>query len=337
MKQFCYLSVIFVFICVLTNPLSAQVDDVSSATGLPIPIGAAVIYGQVSIDGLPRGERKPTIFVSLLISGTQIDRRPADDRGYFFFLQTPRHGHTLVFELDSGEVGRAYLTVGTGNRIRQDVSLDWRTLRGASTAPKTGLVSANAYQRDAEAEKAFDKAMAAVKENRNAAAIAIFEEMVKKDPLDYLVWTMIGSIHSDGKKYGDAAPAFAKALELKPEFTLARVNLGKMELGQKNLDKAIEIFTKAVELDPKSADANHQLGEAYLQAKKGSMAVGFLNKAIEIAPVQKAEIHLRLAALYNGAGVKDRAAAEYKVFLEKTPNYADKGKLEKYIKDNSPK
>lgn len=327
---------IFVFTFIFAAMLLAQIDDVSSATGLPIPIGAPVIYGQVSIENLPKTERRPNIFVALLYSGTQIDRRQTDDRGYFFFLQTPRHGHSLLFEIDSGEVGRAYLTIGTGNRIRQDVTLDWRALRGASIT-KTGVVAAGGYTRTADAEKEFDRAMAAVRENKNEAATVIFKEMVAKDPNDYLVWTMLGTIYYSDKKYGDAAPAFAKALELKPDFTLARVNLGKMELSQKNNDKAIEILARAVELDPKSADANHYLGEAYLQNKKGSMAVGFLNKAIELAPVQKAEIHLRLAALYNGANLKDRAAAEYKAFLAKVPNHADKSKLEQYIKDNTPK
>ena len=336
MKRICTISAILVFAFIFSTTLTAQTDEISQATGMPIAIGAPVIYGQVSIEGFPKGERRPNIFVSLLISGTQIDRRQTDDRGYFFFLQTPRHGHALLFEVDSNEVGRAYLTIGTGNRIRQDVTLDWRSLRGA-TATKTGVIAAGAYVRDAEAEKSFDKAMAAVRENKNEAAMALFKEMVLKDPKDYLVWTMIGTIYYSDKKYAEAAPAFTKALELKPDFTLARVNLGKMELSQKNFDKAIEILTRAVELDPKSADANHFLGEAYLQVKKGSMAVGFLNKAIELAPVQKAEIHLRLAVLYNGAGLKDRASAEYKAFLEKVPNHADKNKFEQYIKDNPPK
>lgn len=335
MKRIWIISIVFVFGFVFSATLTAQIDEVSSATGLPIAIGAPVIYGQVSLEGLPKGERRPNIFVSLLISGTQIDRRQTDDRGYFFFLQTPRHGHSLLFEVDGGEVGRAYLTIGTGNRIRQDVTLDWRALRGASIT-KTGVVSGG-YVRTADAEKLFDKAMAAIRENKNDAATALFKEMILKDSQDYLAWTMLGTIYYSDRKYGDAVPAFTKALELKPDFTLARVNLGKMELSQKNFDKAIEILARAVELDAKSADANHFLGEAYLQAKKGSMAVGFLNKAIELAPVQKADLHLRLAALYNGAGLKDRAAAEYKAFLEKVQNHADKSKFEQYIKDNTPK
>lgn len=90
-----------------------------------------------------------------------------------------------------------------------------------------------------------------------------------------------------------------------------------------------------MEAEIASADAQHYLGEAYLQAKKGSKAVGYLNEAIRLAPIEKAEIHLRLASLYNGAGLKDKAVEEYKMFLEKVPNYKEKEKIEKYIKENS--
>jgi len=47
-----------------------------------------------------------------------------------------------------------------------------------------------------------------------------------------------------------------------------------------------------------------------------------------------AEVHLWLALLYNGAGMKDKAASEYDSFLKKRPDYSDKKKLEKYIADN---
>lgn len=330
------ISTAFVLWSAVSTAVVAQVDEVSSATGLPIPIGAPVIYGQVSIEGLPRGERRPNIFVSLLVSGIQIDRRQTDDRGYFFFLQTPRHGHALLFEVDGGEVGRTYLIVGAGNRIRQDVTLNWISLKGASVS-KTGVVSAGNYGRSSEAEKLFDRGMAAVREKKNENAVAIFEEMVVKDPKDYVVWTMLGTIFFSEKKYAEAETALAKASELKPDFFLARLNLGRMELNRKNYERAIESLTRAVELDAKSADANHFLGEAYLQAKKGSVAVGYLNKAIELEPVQKAEVHLRLAALYNGAGLRDRAAAEYRLLLKKVPDHPEKDKLEQYIKDHAPK
>ena len=45
-------------------------------------------------------------------------------------------------------------------------------------------------------------------------------------------------------------------------------------------------------------------------------------------------MHLRLALLYNGAGMKDKAALEYEQFLKKRPEYPDRKKLEKYIAAN---
>jgi len=112
------------------------------------------------------------------------------------------------------------------------------------------------------------------------------------------------------------------------------VNLGKVRIAQKNPDGAIETLTKAVEVDPKSADAHHYLGEAYLLGKKGSKAVVHFNEALKLDPTGKADIHLRLAALYNAAGMKDRAAAEYQQFLTKKPDYSDKAKLQEYINQN---
>ncbi|MFN0141713.1 MAG: tetratricopeptide repeat protein [Pyrinomonadaceae bacterium] len=323
----------FIFVLLVVS-IHAQVDEVGDDGGLMLPIGQPAIYGQVSIEGLPKDERRPSIFVSLLISGTQIDRRPTDARGYFYFLQRPRHGHTLVFEVDGGEVGRAYLTVGSGTRLRQDVTLQWSSLKGQKSDP--GVVSAKGYNRTPEAEKAFSAAMTLIRENKSDKAKLAFEEIVKNDPNDYVAWTMLGTIFFDQKKYSEGETAFNKALQLKPDYTLARVNLGKMYITQSEFDKAIATLQKGVELDATSADANHYLGEAYLSIKKGSLAVGYLNKAIELAPTQKADIHLRLATLYNAAGLKDRAAAEYKAFLSKVPNHADAKKFEQYIKENSP-
>jgi tetratricopeptide (TPR) repeat protein len=113
--------------------------------------------------------------------------------------------------------------------------------------------------------------------------------------------------------------------------------LGKLFIAQKQGEKAIPVLTKAVEVEPGSADAQHYLGESYLQIKKGSIAVGHLNQALRLAPIEKAEIHLRLAALYNGAGLKGKAAEEYKLFLEKVPKHPEREKIKNYIKENSSK
>jgi tetratricopeptide (TPR) repeat protein len=124
---------------------------------------------------------------------------------------------------------------------------------------------------------------------------------------------------------------------VRPKFFLALINLGRLRLMQSNFEGAISVLSEAVVTKPTSAEANYYLGEAYLQIKKGSKAVTYLYEALKLDPIGKAEAHLRLAVLYNGAGMKDKAAAEYEQFLKKKPDYPDHKKLEQYIGANKSK
>lgn len=330
------------FGCLLVIVLSfamnavAQTDDVRRLTGLPIPIGQPVIYGEVSIRGLAANEPRPSISVSLFVGGAQADRTKTSERGYYYFLRSANDGATLVFEVDNSEVGRVVLSAGGGSSVRRDIEIDWQAVLANRSAP--GVVSAkNAYNRSLEANKALDKAMAAVKAKKTDEAMVLLKQIVGQDPRDFVAWTEMGTLCFSNSKFLDAESAYAKALEQKPDFMPALMNLGKLYLSQRKNDMAIAVFFRAASSEPTSAETFHYLGEAYLQAKQGSKAVIALNEAIRLDPLAMADIHLRLAALYDAAGAKERASAEYKKFLEKRPNHADKQKLEAYIKANPPK
>jgi Tfp pilus assembly protein PilF len=105
-------------------------------------------------------------------------------------------------------------------------------------------------------------------------------------------------------------------------------------MARKDYEGAVEVLSQAVQAHPDSADAQYLLGESYLQTKKGSKAVVHLNEALRLDPVGKADAHLRLAALYNAAGMKDRAADEYEQFLAKRPDHPEVQKLRRYIEQN---
>jgi tetratricopeptide (TPR) repeat protein len=291
------------------------------------------------IRNVPRGERKPTIVVYLRNGGAQIDKYQTNDLGYWYFLRTPVDGHTLNFEIDGIEVGRTIIAGGISNRFRQDIELDWNQVKGSTrSSPSSGVVSArDRYERSADSETALQKALSEIRAKKDDEALKLLTSIVEKDPKDYNAWMYLGTIYYSAKRNDEARAAYKRALELKPDYFLANLNLGRLEVSQKQFDPAIAALVKAVEIDAASADANHLLGEAYLQNKKGSLAVGYLNKAIELAPVEKAELHLRLAALYNAAGLKDRAALEYKAFLAKVKDHPDRAKFEQYVKDNLPK
>ena len=307
--------------------------DVRSATGMPIPIGQSVIWGKIELRGLKPDQKAPIIVVRLMFNGAQIGRAETNDKGFYYFLGSPRDGSELQVSVGGTEVGRVVLTAMGGERY--DMTVDWNENFGRDQ--QTGVVSVrDAYTgRSAANSKLFDSASTAAKGKKTDEAIKIYEQIVAADPQDFVAWTELGSLHFQKDKHSDAEKSYGQALQLKADFMPALMNLGKLHMSRNKYPEAIVVLEKAVVADPASADAFHYLGESYLNNKQGSKAVGVLNEAIRLAPVEKAEIHLRLAALYNAAGLKDRAVAEYKMFLEKVPNHAEKSKMEKYIKDNS--
>jgi tetratricopeptide (TPR) repeat protein len=159
-------------------------------------------------------------------------------------------------------------------------------------------------------------------------------QVLNDDGNDYEVWTELGTVYLMQQDLGKAESAYERSCEVNPSFFQSFFNLGKLRMSQKRVDAAIEPLEQSIKLRPNSAQANNLLGEAYLQLQKGSKAVVYLNEALRLDPDGMAPAHLRLAKLYNAAGMKSKAAEEYEEFLKKRPNYPDRKTLEDYITQN---
>ncbi len=313
------------------NHLPQQIGGVKDSK-----VDGVTVAGKVTLEGFPLSPAKPAIYIIVYHNGRFNQRQQVSNSGSYILNNVPRQNSVLAVVIDGNEVLQHNIVPSPSSMINQDFFVNWA--QAQNLVNKTGTISAkDFYQRSDENQKLFDKAISAIKDKKSDVAINLFKQIVKSDTKDFLAWTQLGNLYFLNEKLSEAEESYAKALTEKPDYMLALMNLGKVQIAKKDTDKAIATLTKVVETQPKSADAQHYLGEAYLQAKKGSKAVVYLNEAIRLAPIEKAEIHLRLATLYNGAGLKDRAALEYKQFLEKVPKYAEKEKLEKYIKENLPK
>lgn len=334
----------------LISSVCAQDDETRSQSGLPTFIGNrpgpnsvrgadATLSGSLVIQGLTEGTELPTFTVVVLANGSIVARQRVQNKGGFIFNNLPRQNVSVLLEADGLEVTN--YQIGAMNppplTNRQDIIITWAQVGTVVKRRNEVLTLKNAYVRSENNEKLLDQGLVAAKENKTERALKLFRQILDADPKDFVVWTELASVYFGLTKYDDAKAAYDKALELKPDFGPALFNCGKMLMGQKKYEVAVDILNRAVVVMPDSADVNHFLGEAYLQIKKGSKAVPYLNKAIELAPVEKAEIHLRLAALYNAANLKDRAVAEYKQFLVKVPKHPERASIEKYIRENSPK
>ena len=323
-------------------------DEVRSSSGLPSEAKGArasqnpqlgvEVSGTLIVDGEATPTEQPEFLIYVVAQSNNsfvFGRQKVKNKGTFRVDAVPTGLATLVLEVNGIEFARFPLNMSTAGNVRQDISLTWKQI-GDGLAKAAVINAKSFYQRSSKNQQLFDKATEEKKNKKNDQAIKSFKQILNDDSKDFVSWTELGDLYFESNPK-EAQEAYQKALELKPDFILALINYGKLQLAQKNYDSSIEILTKAITIEATSADANHYLGEAYLGAKKGSKAVGYLNEAIRLAPIEKAEIHLRLASLYNNANLKDRAIAEYKQFLSKVPNHSEKKKIEQYILDNSPK
>ncbi|MFL6466763.1 MAG: tetratricopeptide repeat protein [Pyrinomonadaceae bacterium] len=348
MKVFLRYAPLFAFIAFLVSSISAQ-GEMSDPSGLPTRIGgpsctnsagraAATIAGTFNVTGMTSTGKTPNFSVAVYAGGIFVVRRQLKNGSSFTFYCVPRENVTLVGEVDSSEVSSISLGFLADPPAinRQDVNISWSDQRDKRR--QLGIVAAHhAYDRNKTNQKLFDKALDDLEVGKSDSAVKSLRELLENDPRDWVSWTALGNVYFNSNKFEDAEKAFDHSMELRGDYVPALVGDGRACLNLKKSEKAIEVLKAAYAVEPESADVNHYLGEAYFQIRKGSLGVPHMNRAIELDPNGKADLHLRIAALYNVAGAKDLAANEYKLFLQKRPNYPDREKMEKYISENLQK
>lgn len=299
--------------------------------------GSHILYGDLQVDeSKAKGVTRLSYDVILYnLSRVAIARQTVTANGRYRFNNLPSATYDLVVELENNEVARIRVELVSPLPIdrRQDITLELRAPVGSSEKPAS-VSAEDYYKRTPANQKLFEKAQSATDSRKYTEAAGVFNELLTNDPKDFQAWTELGTVYLLEQKLTEAEKAYANAVDVRPRFFLALMNLGRLRMIEKNFEGAIAPLTTALEVKPTSADANYYLGESYLQIKKGSKAVGYLNEAIKLDPIGKADVHLRLATLYNAVGMKDKAAIEYEQFLKKKPDYPDSRKLKEYIAAN---
>lgn len=329
---------------VLAYPTGAFTQEIpNDAVHLPQKIGGSKsglnkvdsvsVSGKITFIGIPQDERNPVAYAAVFKFGRLVGRRQASENGSFTLDDVPREGSTIVVEIDNIEVASSQIVPSPADVYYRDFSVTWNQIPRKTRAP--GVVSVkNTYVRSKDNQERFETALDKLNANKPEAAITLLRSVLSSDPNDFGGLTELGIAYLLTGKTSDAVKSFEAALAVNPGYVGAKLGLGRALVSQQNFENAIKVLSAVVSAEPSLADGQHFLGEAYLLTKKGSKAVPHLNEALRLAPVRKAEIHLLLAALYNGAGYKDRAALEYKEFLFKIPKHERRKELQRYVDEN---
>lgn len=295
-----------------------------------------IVYGDVKVTQAEGAADKPISLDIILFNefGNAFARQRVQSNGRYRFIDIPDGRYYIVVEYDGQELDRFIVDFSSQYKsdMTHDIELQARALSVASKA--AAVTAADKYDRKSKTASLFAKAQEAAKNKKYDEAATLFHQVVDTDAADFPAWYELGTIYFIQKNYAEAEKAYLQAIAKHPDYGVALISLGRLRIVQKNYDGAIEALSQGLKIMPTSAQANFFLGEAYLQKKKGSLAVGYLNEALKLDPVGMADAHLRLAALYNAAGMKDKAATEYEEFLKIVPDYENKQQLQDYISAN---
>lgn len=327
---------IILTILAMSSGIRAQADDICAESGINPGLDSPFahvpyVFGKVVLQGFPAKSKTPKVTVILTDGSRPSDRWIINRSGNYCFRRKPNSSMVIV-EVDGVEAARRTLPSFGAAQIREDFEIfPDKVEKTASPAVVSAKFTHPANPKTAELYK---RTIEAEINKETAKVIGYLKEVVALDPEDFIAWAKLGTWHFTNNALPEADAAFRRSLELRVDYTPAWINVGQLRTAQKQYEAAIQILKHAVELDATSARAFQLLGEAYLLARQGTLGAEALNQAIKLDPVGMAECHLQLAHLYQLAGAKPRAAAEYKLFLAKVPDHPDKKKFEKYIKDN---
>jgi tetratricopeptide (TPR) repeat protein len=295
-----------------------------------------IVYGDVKVAQSPGGADKPITLELTLYNeyGNAIARQRVQSNGRYRFNDIQDGRYYITIEYEGAELDRFIVDFSSQHKsdMQKDIELQAHAVTEAAKAAV--IAAADRYGRTSKTSSTFTKAMGARKNKQYDEAATLLRQVVETDPADFPAWFELGTVYFIQKNYSEAEKAYTQAIAKHPNYAVALVSLGRLRIAQKNYDGAIEALSQAVKVEPTSAQANYFLGEAYLQNKKGSLGVGYLNEALKLDPIGMADAHLRLGALYNAAGMKDKAAAEYEQFLKKVPDYPQAQQLRDYIAAN---
>jgi arylsulfatase A-like enzyme/Tfp pilus assembly protein PilF len=169
-------------------------------------------------------------------------------------------------------------------------------------------------ERSLKLNPTFDQAMTALARadhglGQDDEARKWLNQAIKANPQNYRAWYELGWIEA-GSDPQSAQSAFAKSVEIQPNFGPGHRELGMLEYQQKQYREGAANLEKAVQLGAKDAKVLNNLGICYGQTGRTGKALISFQQAVQLDP-QLAPAHLNLGFAYQKSGRTAEAQREY--------------------------
>ncbi len=125
-------------------------------------------------------------------------------------------------------------------------------------------------------------------------------------------------LDADPRRRAEAREAYCRAIELRPEWVEARLNLGTLLFEEGQMEQAEAEFRRAVEVGPRSPLARYNLAAALDELGRSQEAREHLLEALRLSP-RYADACYNLAAVCEKLGRQSEARSYWDRYLELDP------------------
>jgi tetratricopeptide (TPR) repeat protein len=282
--------------------------------------GGNTLQGRVAF---PNGSQPAnSVKVTLTFNGMRVYETFTDLSGRFFFTSLRPGTYNLIAEgdgqtfetttvsADLTALGRAPLN------FTQNIQL--RLIRGKNVPPPE-VVSADAADpaTSVKARDLYKKGLKNADENKPDAAIKHFQQAIEDSPGFYLAHLSMGDQYLKLRRFDDAAGAYQKARELKPDRAEPLNGIGAVFVQQRKYEEALPLLRRVVEMGKQTAATHLYLGLGETMTGQFDAAESNLNRAFEMNKAPLTRIYL--ANLYELKGEPARAIEQLQAFLKENP------------------
>jgi tetratricopeptide (TPR) repeat protein len=181
-----------------------------------------------------------------------------------------------------------------------------------------GSLNARIAQIPPKARKEFDAGKHRMKVQDAAGSVQHFQKAIELYPQYAEAYQLLGVVHLEGGKFGEAEPELQKAVEIEPHMSTAQFALGICRNQMAKYADAETALLRGLELDPESPDGHYELAKTYWALERWQDAEPHAQKAVTLKP-DMAGAHVLLGDIALRKREAQRALDEYKDALRLDP------------------
>ena len=287
---------------------------------------SVALWAQNFIKGQVRYENgQPADHVVVRLRSERIvftDERTTDDMGKFTFDGLVPSTYHLTIE---GQGFRPYssdLDITVSKMAIEQITLRLDKGPDAKAVPGQGpggSLNARIAQIPPKARKEFDAGKQRMQAQDAVASVQHFQKAIELYPQYAEAYQLLGVVHVEGAKFGEAEPELQKATEIEPNMSTAYFALGVCRNLMAKYPEAETALLRGLELDPESADGHHELAKTYWALGRWQDAEPHAQKAVALKP-DLAPAHVLLGNIALRKRDPQGALKEFQEYLRLEPN-----------------